>query len=52
MKDEATLEDGELYINLNRKDIQDIIAIREPRIQEEILTFLDDVRQLYQTRAA
>lgn len=52
MKDDATLDDCEIYINLNRKDIQDIIAIREPIIQEEILIFLDDVRTLYQTTAA
>ena len=48
MKDDATLDDCEIYINLNRKDIHKKTFI----IQEEILIFLDDVRTLYQTTAA
>ena len=49
---EFLADDVEININLSRKEIQDLIAIREPHIQKKILIFLDDVSTLYLSTAS
>ena len=42
----------EIYVNLKRIEVQDILNMREPHVQEDIMQFLDDVKKLDEATAA